>query len=597
MAKVVVHQSQQRDVEEDTRRELEPGAATANGQPPDHAAEITGDDLRDAIALRRLLAVATLTPAQAGLLAVDLMDTLVTLEERGECPDQVNDRSVLVRRDGTVAVVPSPEGTHGTGISAATATTDTAGANGRATGAASASEEDSGGDDSGETAAGGSANGSTSTKAGSNGPTRSKNGTSTHTRSGGRNDTKDTAATGGRNGTGRGSGRTGKRGVEHLPVAATTANSLVRLLVAHTRGGSARRKVDAALLTDRLSGTSAELTELRDKVRGVANELAAGDGAGWDDWTAATRRQITALVVATEGRTALRATTPSGTGHEIATSGSAADTAGDTADTAGSDTGHGSASGSADARGSAGAGNSTNTEAAGTSGSATSTSSLSLARGDLRGARRRAWHRKRRLPRRKAVVITVIVALVAVAGWWAVPRAWSELRRGWEAVFTTNGEPSQQLPPVAPPKDESSGGKTTGNAAAGADADSDDNEPGPVPRLAPKEAGPINGVTIERAEGECARGELCPVRVDVMLDPSASAQEVSWSLRIIDRCTDKIRKREGVTMSAAAGWQQVYGISRPTLPDSRALAIVAVTNTPTKAASAPLLVSTNRATC
>lgn len=579
MAKVVVHQSQQRDGEEDARRELEPGAATANGQPPDHAAEITNDDLHDAIALRRLLAVATLTPAQAGLLAVDLMDTLVTLEERGECPDQVNDRSVLLRRDGTVVVVPPPEGTQGTEISAATATTDTADANDSAQDGASASEEDSGGDDSGATATGGSANGSASTTAGSNGSAaRSKNGTGTPKRNGSSNGIKST----------------GKRGVESLPVAATTANSLVRLLVAHTRGGSARRKVDAALLTDRLAGASTNLTELRDKVRGVVGELAAGDDTGWDDWTAATRRQLTALVTATQGRTAPRDRTPSGGMRHGTATGSSA---GDTASGASGETDEAA---EAAAAGTSGAPAPTEAAPDGSSvEAATSTSSLSLARGDLRGARRRAWHRRRRLPRRKAVVLTLIVALVAVAGWWAVPRAWSELRRGWEAVFTTNGTPSQQLPPVAPPGDESSGGKTTGNAAAGEDTDTDkdDNTPGPVPRLAPKEAGPINGVTIERAEGECARGELCPVRVDVMIDPSAAAQEVSWSLRIVDRCTDKIRKREGVTMSAAAGWRQVYGISRPMLPDSRALAIVAVTNTPAKAASAPLLVSANRATC
>ncbi|GAA5112502.1 hypothetical protein [Haloechinothrix salitolerans] len=565
MAKAVVHQSQQRDAEEDARRELEPGAAAANGQPPDHAAEDTGNDLQDAIALRRLLAVATLTPAQAGLLAVDLMDTLVTLEERGACPDQVNDRSVLVRRDGTVALAPSPEAASGTGTSASTATTDTSGANGSAPNAES--DEDSGGDETG-----GGTNGSAATKARSNGST-TKTKTSTRSRSG----TKSSKATRGRNGTGKpaanGKGRgAATRGVEQLPVAATTASSLVRLLIAHTRGGSARRKVDAALLTDRLAGTSTDLIELRDKVSGAVRELAAGDDTGWDDWTTATRRQITALVTATVGRTAQHDRTPEGTAvrQDVETGGSASDI----------DSGTGSEQGGTD-----------------TADAAETSSSLSLARGDLRGARRRAWYRKRRLPRRKAVVITVIVALVAAAGWWAAPRAWSELRRGWEAVFTTSEQPSQQLPPVAPPEEASSGGKTTGQAAGGKKDDKDDDKPGAVPRLAPKEAGPINGVTIERAEGECTRGEVCPVRVDVMLDASATQREVSWSLRIVDRCTDKIRKREGVTMTAAAGWGQVYGISRPALPDSRALAIVAVTDTPAKAASAPLLVSANRATC
>ncbi|MPY80953.1 MAG: hypothetical protein GEV04_21455 [Actinophytocola sp.] len=529
MANAAIHQSQQRDAEEDTRRELEPGAAAANGEPSDHTEADTGNGLADAIALRRLLAVATLTPAQAGLLAVDLVDALVTLEERGECPDQVNDRSVLVRRDGTVAIAPTADAANGTGSTTSTATTDDFGANGTASESEPESDEDSGGSDTG-----GSANGGTGTN-----------------------------------------GRT--NGGERLPVAATTANSLVRQLVVHTRGGSARRKVDAALLTDRLAGGCAELTELRDKVRSAVAELAAGDDAGWDDWTATTRRQVVALVTATEGRTALRDTTPiSGSTPQSESPGSGVAAGGLVAGAAGGDSASpadGSSAGSPAPASSSG-------------------NTLALARGDLRGARRKAWHRKRRLPGRKTVVITLIAAMVAVAGWWAVPRAWSELHRGWEAVFTT-GQPSQQLPPVSPPKDESSGGKAPGSDTQA----SDDDEPGQVPRLAPKAAGPINGVTIERAEGGCTGGRMCPVRVDVLLDPSASAREISWSLRIVDRCTDDIRKREGVTMTAEPWWQQVYGISRPALPDSRALAIVAVTNTPAKAASAPLLVSANRATC
>lgn len=517
MAEAVVHQSQQRDAEKDTGRELkhelEPGdtvttdptdeteasasdTADAAGESPDDAVggtpgdpdgptgETTADVNGAGIALRRLLAVATLTPAQAGLLAMDLVDTLVTLDERGQCPDQVNDRSVLVMRDGTVTIAPAPE----------TAGSETA-------------------------------------------PEAA--------------DTDDTAS-----GTAGDTNGRATRGVEQLPVAATTANSLVRLLIDHTRGGSARRKVDATLLTDRLAGSCAELTALRDKVHAAVAELATGDDATWDDWTSRTRRQITALVTATQGRTALRDRAPVRPAPLD--------------------------------------------DAEATNAVATSARALNLARGDLRGARRKAWYRKRRLPGRKTVLITLIVALVAAAGWWAVPRTWSELRRGWEAVFTTS-EPSQQLPPLAPPEEQGSGGeitgKSTGTSTDAARPASNDSKPGPVPRLAPKAAGPITGVSIERAEGECRRNAICPVRVDVRLGPSASPREVGWSLRVVDRCTGKIGKRKGVTMTAEAGWQQVYGISRPKLSGSRALAIIAVTKTPAKTASAPLLVTADRATC
>lgn len=444
MADAVVHRSQQRDAGDappELKPKPDPGDTTTTASP---AIDDAGNDMTEGIALRRLLAVATLNPAQGGLLAMDLVDTLAELEQRGDGPEQVTDRSVMVRRDGTLLIAPVAE-----------------------------------------------------------------------------------------NGSGA--------------VSATTANALVRLLMGHTRGGSARRKVEAELLTGRLAGTFTEITELREKVRTAVAELRAEDDTSWDDWAAVVRRQIGALVRATEGHTALR-DRPAPPKPD-------------------------------------------DTEA--TNAVAESARTLNLARGDLRGARRKAWHRKRRLPGRRGLLIGLVVVLLAVTGWWAVPEAWSELRRGWEAVFTTE-EPSQQLPPVSPPKQRGDGG-TTGKSAEAAQPVTD--RPEAVPRLGPEKAGPINGVTIERAEGACTRAAICPLRVDVMLDPTASPRDVSWSLRVVDRCTGEISTRQGVSMTARSGWQQVYGISRPTLPGSPALAIVAVTEAPATAASAPLYVTADRATC
>src|SRR5918995_66752 len=60
----------------------------------------------DGVALRRLLAVATLTPAQAGLLARDLVTGLDRLRRDGHQPGRVTDRSTVVSTDGTLQVLP-----------------------------------------------------------------------------------------------------------------------------------------------------------------------------------------------------------------------------------------------------------------------------------------------------------------------------------------------------------------------------------------------------------------------------------------------------------------------------------------------------------
>lgn len=203
----------------------------------------------------------------------------------------------------------------------------------------------------------------------------------------------------------------------------------------------------------------------------------------------------------------------------------------------------------------------------------------------------RTWHNKRRRPTRKMLLLTVVALLLGALAWWGGPPAFSELKRGWEALFLT-GEPSRQLNPVSPPPPEKS---TTGKPDVVPATAS--NEPKKVTLPAPKQADPITGVTVERAEGACTPGKVCPVRVDVRLVPSAQQRTVAWSLRVIDRCTGKVAKRDGVSMTSLVGWHQVYGISRPKLPKGKALAIVAVTESPAKAASPPLQVPDRDTTC
>jgi hypothetical protein len=207
---------------------------------------------------------------------------------------------------------------------------------------------------------------------------------------------------------------------------------------------------------------------------------------------------------------------------------------------------------------------------------------------------RRAWHRKRLIRPRKPVLVGLVVVLLGAVVLWGAPRAWSELQRGWEAVFTPQ-EPSQQLVPAPSLRDGDGDG--TAVPATDGEASGPAKEPAPVDRPAPRAAGPVTEVTIDLAEARCVGGEQCPVRVDVHLRPSAAPRPVNWSLHIVDRCTGDTQTGDGVSMTAQAGWRQVYGISRPTLPEGTALAVIAVTESPARAASEPLSVPARDALC
>jgi hypothetical protein len=118
--------------------------------------------------------------------------------------------------------------------------------------------------------------------------------------------------------------------------------------------------------------------------------------------------------------------------------------------------------------------------------------------------------------------------------------------------------------------------------------------PSPVPALAPQQAGPITGVQLQ-ALGPCGPGTTCEVRVQVNLTGDQSSLPLAWNLTVFDRCTGAVTQLPGVEMTAGAGWNYAWGISYPTLPAGRSLALVAVTTVPAQAASAPLMIGSGAA--
>lgn len=202
------------------------------------------------------------------------------------------------------------------------------------------------------------------------------------------------------------------------------------------------------------------------------------------------------------------------------------------------------------------------------------------------------WHRRRRRPSRRQGVLGLVALLILVGTLWAAPRVWAELRRGWDAVLNPvdTAEPNR-IEPVSPPPPEPGGGRDEPAASAGTTA------PGPVQVGAPASAGPIRLVTATFANGECAPGRMCAVRVDVHLDSAARVGTVTWALNVYDRCSGAVGASAEVSLAAQPGDEEVYGISWADLPPGGALAVAAVTSAPATAASEPLSVPAENATC
>ncbi|MDT2010137.1 hypothetical protein FXW78_53175 [Rhodococcus opacus] len=204
---------------------------------------------------------------------------------------------------------------------------------------------------------------------------------------------------------------------------------------------------------------------------------------------------------------------------------------------------------------------------------------------------RNPWHRRSRRPSRRKGVLGLITILVLVGAVWTAPRLWSELRRGWDAVLNpVNSSEQNQIRPVSPPPEPSA-------ARAEPAPDSGATVPGPVDVGAPASAGPITLVTATLADGRCASGQACEIRVDVHLDPAASVGAVTWRVNVYDRCSGEVRPNNEVLLPVHPGSQQVYGIVRTDLPPGTALAVAAITSAPATAASEPLLVPAENARC
>jgi hypothetical protein len=115
----------------------------------------------------------------------------------------------------------------------------------------------------------------------------------------------------------------------------------------------------------------------------------------------------------------------------------------------------------------------------------------------------------------------------------------------------------------------------------------------PVVPPAPAAAGSVRGVDL-RPLDQCTPGAPCTVRVLLRVVPGVDPQVVTWSYRIVDRCTGAVVTAPGGSVSVPAGGERIAVVGTVPLPAARAVGLVAVTEVPAAAASAPVLVGSCR---
>ena len=109
----------------------------------------------------------------------------------------------------------------------------------------------------------------------------------------------------------------------------------------------------------------------------------------------------------------------------------------------------------------------------------------------------------------------------------------------------------------------------------------------PIVPPAPAAAGSVAAVDL-RSLVQCAPATPCALRLQVRLVPGPDPRAVSWSYRLIDRCTGAAATVPGGTVTVPAGQRRVAVVGTVALPDQQAVAVVAVTGLPAVAASPPV---------
>jgi Protein tyrosine and serine/threonine kinase len=114
--------------------------------------------------------------------------------------------------------------------------------------------------------------------------------------------------------------------------------------------------------------------------------------------------------------------------------------------------------------------------------------------------------------------------------------------------------------------------------------------------VAPRSAGFVNGVVVTPVE-TCQPGASCSVRVTIKITAHDDVKHVAWTFVLVDPCTGTRTNVPGGSMIAQPSWQHIYTTMRVPLPQTRSVALLAMTTAPVRAASAPVTVPSGHAQC
>lgn len=198
------------------------------------------------------------------------------------------------------------------------------------------------------------------------------------------------------------------------------------------------------------------------------------------------------------------------------------------------------------------------------------------------------WHRPARHASAARTPLLVLATLVVLGGGYLVART--------QIDSVANHLLHRQAATASETAGRSPAAQPTGTASRPPKRTVQARTPAPVPSLGPAAAAPINGVSV-RALGPCRTGAACTVRVTISIAYAPVLQHSTWTLEAVDRCTGVRTQLAAGAMIAEPGWTDIYTSQTVRLPAAKALGLVALTNTPTRAASEPLKVPPTGASC
>jgi serine/threonine protein kinase len=162
-------------------------------------------------------------------------------------------------------------------------------------------------------------------------------------------------------------------------------------------------------------------------------------------------------------------------------------------------------------------------------------------------------------------MVAVLAPSSAVEGSAPVASAQVPSTAPSQAPVTTPSQASPTQPPPAPPSPQP-----------------------PQLVLPPASAGEVETLTLRSETPTCAPGSVCHVRVDLTIRPSRRAHPLTWTLYSIDGCTGQLTPLGTAGATVLRGWTRVLGDSYPHVPAGHASRLVAITDGPSPASSAPV---------